>query len=75
MWQRPDCKLQIGHLVHVCLCDEEPFPTKWPLARVVTVHPGKDGLVRVITVKMTKGTYIHPMTREALVLPSDSLVN
>ena len=26
-------------------------PTKWPLARVSDVHPGRDGLVRVVSVK------------------------
>ena len=29
----------------------------WPLARVIDVHPGDDGLVRVATVKSMKGIY------------------
>ena len=72
-WNRPDRNMQIGDLV--CLRDEGLFPTKWPLARVIAVHPGKDGLVRVITVKTAKGIYKRPVTKAALVLPSDSLVH
>ena len=30
---------------------------QWPLGRVVEVHPGEDGVVRVVTVKTSKGTY------------------
>ena len=70
-WNRPERNLQIGDLV--CLHDEGPFPTKWPLARVVAVHPGNDGLVRVITVKTARGTYKRPVTKAALVLPCDSV--
>ena len=64
MWHQPDRNLQIGDLV--CLCDEGLFPTKWPLARVVVVHPGKDGLIQVITVKTAKGTYNRHVAKAAL---------
>ena len=69
-WNRPDRNLRVGDLV--CLRDEGMFPTKWPLARVITVHPGPDGLVQVVTMKTSKGTYKGPVTKAALVLPSDS---
>jgi len=68
-WNNPNRNLQVGDLV--CLRKEDLFPTKWPLARVVAVHPGKDGLVRVITVKTAKGTYKRPVTKVTLVLSSD----
>ena len=32
-------------------------PTRWPLARVIEVHPGQDGKVRVVTIKTAKGLY------------------
>ena len=67
-WNNPNRNLQVGDLV--CLRKEDLFPTKWPLARVVAVHPGKDGLVRVITVKTAKGTYKRPVTKVTLVLSS-----
>ena len=72
-WHQPDDNLQIDGLV--CLCDEGPFLTKWLLALVVAIHPGKDGPIRVITMKMAKSIYEWPMTKAALVLPSDSLVD
>ena len=39
------------------------IPEKWPLARVLTTHTGNDGLVRVITVKTSIGTYRRPVTK------------
>ena len=47
-------------------------PTQWPLARVDEVFPGKDGLVRVAMVRTTKGVYKRPLSKIALLLPSDS---
>ena len=62
--------LQIGDLV--CMHEDGLVPTKWPLARVVAVHPRKDGLVQVVSVKTPKGTYKRPVTKLALLLPSES---
>ena len=56
-WNRPHRNFQVGDLV--CLRDEEVYSTKWPLAHVTAVHPGTDGLVRVITVKTAKGIYVQ----------------
>ena len=36
---------------------------QWPLGRVVEVHPGEDGVVRVVTVQTSKGTYKHPAVK------------
>lgn len=32
-------------------------PNKWKLGRIVEIHPGPDGLVRVVIVKTMCGTY------------------
>ena len=45
----PTRNLQVGDIV--CLRDKPTSPTKWPIARVVEIHPGKDGRVRVVTVR------------------------
>ena len=45
--------------------------TRWPLAKVIQVHPGKDGLVHVATVKTTTGIYKRPVAKLALLLPQD----
>ncbi len=68
-WQFPQRNFEVGDLV--CLHEDNLSPNKWPLARVVSVHPGTDGLVRVVTVKTPHGTYTRPVTKVALILPMD----
>ena len=48
-WNFPTRNLQVGDLV--CLREDGLVPAKWSL-----VHPGRDGLVRMATVRTTKGT-------------------
>ena len=48
------------------------IPTQWPLARVVKVHPGRDGLVRVVTVKTNNGIYTRPVNKTVALLPCES---
>lgn len=55
------------------LREDSPIVNQWPLARVVDVHPGKDGKVRVATIKTQCGTYTRPIVKLALLLPSDEL--
>ena len=69
-WNFPSRNLQIGDLV--CIHDDGLVPARWPMARIVMVHPGSDGLVRVVTVKTHKGTYKRPVAKLALVLPTDT---
>jgi hypothetical protein len=56
---------QVGDVV----CLHEDAPLKWPLARVISVFPGEDGLVRVVTIKTGKGTYKRPANKISLILP------
>lgn len=48
-WTTEKPNINVNDLV--VLRDESTPPLKWPLARVVEVTPGKDGNVRVVTVK------------------------
>ena len=57
----PSHNLCVGDIV--CLHNEPMAPTKWPLARIVEVHPGGDGKVRVITVRTMKGIYKRPIVK------------
>ena len=34
---------------------------KWPLAREIEAHPGKDGLVRVVKIQNGDSTYMRPV--------------
>ena len=72
-WNHPSRNLAVGDLV--ILKDDSPLPTRWPLARVIGVHPGGDGFIRVATVKTTSGTYNRPVTKLALLLPALSNVD
>lgn len=45
---------------------------KWPLARIVQVHPGRDGKIRVITLRTCGeggGTYVRDVAKVAKLLP------
>ena len=64
-WQHPTRNIQIGGVVVL-----QEVPTKCPLARVVHVHVGKDKLARVAVVKTITGIYKRPITKMALLLPS-----
>lgn len=53
------------------LVKEANVPTlQWPLERVFEVHPGRDGVVRVATVKMRRYVYKRPVIK-LCVLPMD----
>ena len=69
-WHRPTKNISVGDLV--LIRDTSPLPTEWPLARVTAVHPGKDGLVRVATIKTNTGIYTRPVAKLALLLPSET---
>ena len=61
--------VSLGQLVLVK--DERYPPSKWPLGRVIEVHPGPDGLVRVATVQMATTTLRRHVVRLCpLSLPS-----
>ena len=66
-WHYPTRNFQVGDLVTIH--EDNLVPGKWPLARVQKIHPGNDGMVRVVTVKNSSGTYKHPVTEVALLLP------
>lgn len=67
-WMFQNENVQIGSLV--LIMDERLPPTKWLMGRIIEIHPGNDGLVRVVTLKTMAGE-----TRKAIhklvPLPSD----
>ena len=68
-WNMPSANLKVGDIV--CLCGEQISPTRWVLARVMEVHPGPDGKVRVVTVRTSKGMYRRPVTKIAPLVFND----
>lgn len=66
-WYRKRNSLQKGALV--LIKDERFPPSKWPLARIIDIHPGTDGLVRVATVKTATTILKRPIVK-LCVLPN-----
>ena len=57
----PSRGVQIGSLV--LIRDEATNRLQWPLGIVKNVHPGRDGVVRVVDVKTHKGILTRPIQR------------
>ena len=60
-WCQVQPAIQKGTL---CLLKNELLPpTRWPLARITSVHPGSDGLTRVVTVRTAKTEVKRPINK------------
>lgn len=70
--QRPKWKhhqpnaVQVGHLV--VLREDNLPPLRWQLGRITQLHPGADGVVRVVTVKVGESEIKRPV-KKVCVLP------
>ncbi|XP_058827541.1 uncharacterized protein LOC131687469 [Topomyia yanbarensis] len=60
----PNYEIQPGRLVVVM--DEFLVPIKWPLARIVALHPGPDKLTRVVDLRTARGIIRRPITKICL---------
>ena len=69
-WQSPSRNFEVGDVV--ILREDGLVPTRWPLARVIKTHAGRDGLVRVVTLKTSSGTSTRPVNKVVLLVPYDS---
>ncbi|XP_055527072.1 uncharacterized protein LOC129719702 [Wyeomyia smithii] len=49
--------------IMVIVVDELQAPIRWPLARIVSVHPGKNNITRVITLRTAKGIIKRPTAK------------
>ncbi|XP_045463807.1 uncharacterized protein LOC123673366 [Harmonia axyridis] len=59
--------LKIGVLV---LCKEDGLPPlKWRIGRVIEIHPGKDNIIRAVTIKTATGIFKRPAVK-LCVLPN-----
>ncbi|XP_037911976.1 uncharacterized protein LOC119652107 [Hermetia illucens] len=65
-WMKTKPNMEPGQLVLVK--SENYPPLMWPLARIIEVHPGADGLVRVATIKLHGRITKRPIVKLA-VLP------
>ena len=60
-WRSPQKDLAEGDVV--MMADSSVSRGQWPLARVVKVHRGTDGHVRVVDVKCKGKVYTRPVVR------------
>ncbi|XP_017485290.1 PREDICTED: uncharacterized protein LOC108373859 [Rhagoletis zephyria] len=66
-WKHPKENMKTGDLV-VIREDNLP-PTEWRLGRVVNLHPGTDGRVRVVDILTEKGQVTRPLVKLLLLPP------
>ena len=70
-WHKPSPNLKIGDLVIVK--EDHTFTQQWPMARIIAVHPGTNGLVRTVTIKTETSKYKRPVVKLALLLSQDEV--
>lgn len=63
-WHHPSHEIRVGSMV--LLTNENLPPAKWALARVLELHPGQDGLTRVVTIRTATSTLKRPIAKLAL---------
>lgn len=63
-WLKTEPAPETGAL---CLIRSETTPpTRWPLARILRLHPGDDGTVRVVTVRTSTSELVRPVAKLVL---------
>ncbi|XP_055600806.1 uncharacterized protein LOC129749761 [Uranotaenia lowii] len=68
---KPSVFVEIGSLV--IIKDENTPPCRWKMGRVVELHPGQDGITRVVTLKTESGLKKRPVEKLCLLPMSDSI--
>ncbi|XP_057329918.1 uncharacterized protein LOC130670521 [Microplitis mediator] len=69
-WNTSYHDIAVGSLV---LLSDERYPLrKWPLARVIQLHPGADGLIRVVTLKTASSNHKRPISKLVLLTVSST---
>jgi hypothetical protein len=51
----------------VVLREDNVPPLQWPLGRIHAVHPGPDGVIRVVSVKSARGVFKRPINKVCVV--------
>ncbi|XP_022183202.1 uncharacterized protein LOC111042814 [Myzus persicae] len=69
-WQKPKQNLQIGDLV--LIREDFETPLAWRRGRVVDVHKGSDGFIRVATIKTHTGEVKRPVHKLCLLPNQES---
>lgn len=70
-WLNETQPIKVGDVVLI-LIDNQPRNT-WPRGVISAVHPGRDGIIRIVTIKTRTGMLTRPVVKVA-VLPTDELL-
>ncbi|CAB3238529.1 unnamed protein product [Arctia plantaginis] len=60
-WRKPRENIKLNDVV--LLHDDNLPPGKWSIGRVIELHPGTDGYVRVVSLKTKNGVLKRPITK------------
>ncbi|XP_058840671.1 uncharacterized protein LOC131696146 [Topomyia yanbarensis] len=63
-WCNPPVTIEKNRLV--VIMDENFPPARWPTGRVHELHPGPDGIVRVVTLQTSRGFITRPVAKLCL---------
>ncbi|GFW90786.1 integrase catalytic domain-containing protein [Trichonephila clavipes] len=58
-WKYPNHNIKVGEIV--IIKEDNIPPATWPFGKVIETHPGKDGVVRVVTLRTVKGRFKRPI--------------
>ncbi|XP_055543376.1 uncharacterized protein LOC129728925 [Wyeomyia smithii] len=67
---KPAVTIGIGQLV--LIQDDNQPPMRWKMGRIIQVHPGGDGTVRVVTLKTASGTLMRPVEKICILPIADN---
>ncbi|XP_070172476.1 uncharacterized protein [Polyergus mexicanus] len=67
-WKQPSVNISPGTMV--ILKNENTCPMTWPLGRIVEIHPGTDGITRIVTIQTSRGLCKRAITK-ICILPID----
>ncbi|GFV26615.1 integrase catalytic domain-containing protein [Trichonephila clavipes] len=58
-WKSPNHNFKAGEII--IIKEDNIPPATWRLGKVIETHPGKDGVVRVVTLRTVKGRFKRPI--------------
>ncbi|XP_062538337.1 uncharacterized protein LOC134206623 [Armigeres subalbatus] len=64
----PPVTIEVGAIV--IIKEDNVPPANWPLGRIVKLHPGKDGIVRVVTLKTANANEVVRAVARIALLPT-----
>ena len=67
-WVKPSKNYEVNDLV--LIMDPSLIRQgRWPMGRIIKTHPGRDSLIRVVTIRTATGTCVRPITKLSRLLP------